>query len=298
MLAAINSHPRDSSIIFDEKPHIYTVLTDQESKYTSVTTFIHQFFAQFDADLIISKMMKSVQWPQSKYFGQSSDQIKELWENNRVSAATAGTNMHKSIECFYNSTQTLEDFVDLPDMQHFISFYEEYGVNLKPYRSEWMIFDEELKLAGSIDFLTENDDGSLDIYDWKRSKEIKKVNPWQSGLYPINHIPDTNYWHYSIQLNLYKALLEKNYDKKVRDLYLVVLHPDNPKYILISVPDLSTEINSLFEYHRNSLLETSQLVNIKDNENIESEHSQTLNIKDNENVESEPTFGLTNGCLL
>ena len=292
MLAKINNHPRDNLIVFDEEPHIYTVLTDPESKYTSVTTFIHQFFGHFDADLIITKMMKSVQWPQSKYFGQSPDEIKQLWKNNGLSASTAGTNMHKSIESFYNGNQTMEDFANMPDLQHFITFYTEYGSNLQPYRSEWMIFDEQLKLAGSIDFVTQNDDGSLDIYDWKRSKEIKKENPWQSGLYPINHIPDSNYWHYSIQLNLYKALLVKNYNKTVKDLYLVVLHPDNHQYILIPVPDLSTEINSLFEYRTQSLLQPSILTNSKDS------NSKDSNSEDDGIVESKPTFHLATGCLL
>jgi nucleoside-diphosphate-sugar epimerase len=41
---------------------------------------------------------------------------------------------------------------------------------------EWMIFDEDLKLAGSIDMVYENPDGTLSIYDWKRSKDISKIN--------------------------------------------------------------------------------------------------------------------------
>ena len=51
-------------------------------------------------------------------------------------------------------------------------------------------------------------------------------NKWQSALTPcIKHLQDSNYWHYCLQLNTYKALLEKNYGVKVKDLYLVCLHP-------------------------------------------------------------------------
>ena len=39
-----------------------------------------------------------------------------------------------------------------------------------------MIWDKELKFAGSIDMVYENPDGSLMIYDWKRSKAIKKTD--------------------------------------------------------------------------------------------------------------------------
>ena len=50
---------------------------------------------------------------------------------------------------------------------------------MTPYRTEWMIWDKDHKLAGSIDMIFENEDGTLSIYDWKRSKEIKKQNKWQ-----------------------------------------------------------------------------------------------------------------------
>jgi CRISPR/Cas system-associated exonuclease Cas4 (RecB family) len=69
-------------------------------------------------------------------------------------------------------------------------------------------------------------------------------------------LPDTNYWHYSLQLNTYKAILEKKYGKKVTDLYLVRLHPDNPKktYELIKCADLSKEIQDLFEERKQKVL--------------------------------------------
>ena len=76
----------------------------------------------------------------------------------------------------------------------------------------------------------------------------------------ISHLPDTNFWHYSLQLNTYKAILESKYNKKITALYLVRLHPDNPKktYELIKCADLSNEIADLFELRRNELLEKSK----------------------------------------
>jgi hypothetical protein len=63
-------------------------------------------------------------------------------------------------------------------------------------------------------------------------------------------LPDTNFWHYSLQLNTYKAILERNYEKKVTDLYLVQLHPIQDGYRLIKCADLSNEISELFEYRK------------------------------------------------
>jgi ATP-dependent exoDNAse (exonuclease V) beta subunit len=252
-LSEKNPHERDQLLVFDEEPHIYTVTSDPDSAYTSCTTFIHHFFQAFDADQVVEKMMRSPKWPQSKYYGQTPDEIKAGWERNRLEASTAGTAMHKNIECFYNGEKTLEDFREEPDMKHFLTFYREHGHLLRPYRSEWMIFDEDLKLAGSIDYVTENEDGSLSLYDWKRSREIKRENPWQSGREPVNHLPDTNYWHYSLQLNLYRAIIERKYGRTVKGLALVVLHPDQSDYLLIEVPDLQDEIRQLFRHREREL---------------------------------------------
>ena len=101
------------------------------------------------------------------------------------------------------------------------------------------------------------EDDSISIYDWKRSKEISKSNGFNEYATTecINHLPNTNYWHYSLQLNIYKAIIERKYNKKVRDLYLVRLHPNNTRktFDLIKCADLSQEVSSLFEYRKQEL---------------------------------------------
>ena len=111
-----------------------------------------------------------------------------------------------------------------------------------------MVWDKELKLAGSIDMLYKNPDGTFSIYDWKRSKEIIKTNRWNKYSHTecISHIPDTNYWHYCLQLNTYKALLEKNYGYQIKDMYLVCLHPNHKSYQRIKVADLQEDVKNLF----------------------------------------------------
>jgi hypothetical protein len=120
------------------------------------------------------------------------------------------------------------------------------------------VFDEAVRISGSIDMVFENldpatgdPDGTLSIYDWKRCKEIKRT-PFSAKDYSPNpviaHIPDTNYWHYCLQLNTYKAILERCYGKRVTDLFLVCLHPDNKNgsYQCIRVADLQAEVAALF----------------------------------------------------
>lgn len=61
-LANLHFHPRDARIKFYEGPHIYTV--DEGTgqgmdgvKFTSVTTWNHHHFEEFDANKIIDDMM-------------------------------------------------------------------------------------------------------------------------------------------------------------------------------------------------------------------------------------------------
>jgi ATP-dependent exoDNAse (exonuclease V) beta subunit len=135
------------------------------------------------------------------------------------------------------------------EWQYFLNFVKDFP-ELKPYRTEWTIYNEDVKISGSVDMIYENPDGTLSIYDWKRAKNITRINNWNKFALPpqICHLPDSNFWHYALQLNTYKVILEDKYDKKVTDLYLVRLHPDaeEKNYELIKLPDLSTEVRQLF----------------------------------------------------
>ena len=268
-----NAHNRDSQIKFYARGHKYEITSDPNSKYTSVTTWNHSHFPKFDADAVIKNIFNGKSWgPDHKYWGQSAEQIKASWKSNGDTVAGAGTSLHERIESFMNNdhlspnyrhNELYEDFVqqhgdidDVKEWNYFLQFVKDHP-DLKPYRTEWMIFDEDLKLAGSIDMVYENLDGTLSIYDWKRSKEITSVNNWNKfALNPlISDMPDTNFWHYSLQLNTYKAILERKYGKIVTNLCLVRLHPDNPEesYELLPVPILTKELNDLFEERKRSI---------------------------------------------
>jgi ATP-dependent exoDNAse (exonuclease V) beta subunit len=253
-LKFLNSHPRDERIHFDEGPHIYTIEGDP-SPYTSVTTWNHSHFSHFDADAIIDKMMTGKNWtnPQYKYYGLTREQIKKLWDDKRDTASRAGTLMHQDIEMYYNGADVQNDSVEFGYFRKFLLDYP----HLKPYRTEWNVFHEELKLSGSIDMVYENPDGTLQIYDWKRVEELK-YEP-EFGKYAttpcIRHMPDTNYWHYALQLNVYKMILETKYQKRITDMNLVCLHPENKykSYQVVNVPVLEAEITDLAMYRYQQL---------------------------------------------
>ena len=269
-LAKQNPHPRDEQISFEETAHKYTITLENGiplENYISVTTWIHTLFSKFDADAIIVKMRNSNKWnPQNKYYGKTDDEIKKLWNDNRDLAAQQGTQMHFDIECYYNNIYVKNDSIEFNYFRQFEQdrlsakelVFDESHSKMVPYRTEWVVFDEEYQFAGSIDMVYEcPDTGNLRIYDWKRCKEIKKSNPFANATAKcVDHLPDTNFWHYTLQLIMYKYILERKYNKKVEELCLVCLHPENKNglYIKIKVPILIDEIIDLFAYRKTQIV--------------------------------------------
>ena len=258
-LAVLNKHPRDDRIQFEEESHIYTI-DGSCVGWISCTKFLHEFFGEFDADAIIAKMMKSSKWSESKYFGMTPEQIKKQWSDKGEASSKAGTRMHLDIERFYNAMLAVGGFtlqdgltglnidqwspVEGPEWNYFCSYQTEYAEKngLIPFRTEWLVFDDEHRLSGSIDMVYKKPDGTLAIYDWKRIEEAKTMNKFQSGIGPVSHLPDTNYWHYSLQLNIYRYILEKNYGYKVSDLALVILHPINSSWRVLKLNIMDDEV--------------------------------------------------------
>lgn len=234
-----NKHERDPLLHFDELTHSYTY---KSNKLVSSTTLIHSFFHPFDSDQIINDMMKSQSWPNNKYYPMTKNEIKTLWSKNSEEAMRLGTKLHLDIEKYLNY-QTISN--ETKEFQFFLNFMKES--KLDPYRTEWKIFDEDSKIAGTIDCCCRNRYGEIVLYDWKRSKEIKRSNfkKKYAKVEYLNHLEDVNFVHYSLQLNLYKYILEKKYHEKVKEMYLVVFHPQFDDYLLVCVPDMQTEIKNI-----------------------------------------------------
>lgn len=246
MLALKNAHVRDQDITFQEDGHIYTIRGDKY--YKSCTTWIKSFFEKFNADAIINKMMASDKWHENKHFGMTKYEIKALWSENGKKAAEFGTSMHKHIEEFYNGK-------DLPDqcpveLTYFMMFYLDHP-ELVPFRTEMMIYDEDIRICGSVDMLFLNEDESLSIYDWKFSKEIQTYSYGKKGLGPLEHMNDCNTVHYSLQLNLYREILERKYGFVIRDMVLVFMHRDlYDSYVKYPVSRI--DMDPILEFRRKS----------------------------------------------
>jgi hypothetical protein len=255
-----NTHPRDDRIQFVEDTHTYFIDGSSDG-VISTTTLIHSFFPHFNADEVLKKMKPSVK--AERYPGLTDAQIREMWSKNGKEASRLGTEMHAQIEEFYNHlidtnnekiAKNDDDKINTPptEFRHFLRFHAEIVEKrgYRPYRTEWSIFDDTILLAGQLDMIYERPDHTFALYDWKRVKELKTENRWEKGMGPFANLDHCNYTHYSLQLNVYKRILETFYAITISEMCLVILHPENDTYIIAEVRDMSDTIDRLWEKRR------------------------------------------------
>jgi len=232
-----NAHPWDQRIVFVDEPHKYFI--DGCCAYIlSATTFISAFLPKFDgpAQAVSTFSGKTfrdtVHRPSHKYHGCTSpEDIQERW----TYWANLGTWLHANIESYFNHEpfevhpENVEPYRQFKEL-----FSDEDWVDWEPFRTEWSIFDPETLIAGQIDFLgmINPQNGHVVIVDWKRCESIGdccfnrfRGLPPSVGYGVCSGLENSKWVKYSLQLNLYKYILEKNYGLYVKKMYLVQCHP-------------------------------------------------------------------------
>ena len=250
MLAEINKHTNDHRISFDEAEHSYFI-NGKKIKF-SVTQIIDHFFPKFDANYwaerkAIQKLNEDQIEFDSEILQETIKEILRGWETKRIDAATKGTILHEKIEDFYNS----KFHKNYPqEFEYFKNFHNKYK-RLKPYRTEWRIFDESFSLAGTVDMVYEKENGDLFIFDWKRTSKLVDKNSqvilkdFNYGFDKLSHIADNSFNRYALQQNVYKFILENYYDKNISSMNLLVLHPDYKNYVHVKLPEMKKETEFL-----------------------------------------------------
>ena len=246
----INSHPNDSRLNFDIENHFYSVDGDQ-IKY-SVTQIIDQFFPEFDSEYWSRiKAKERLDFLGKKYSKEQLDQLQQKilgeWDLKREEASKKGTILHETIENYYNGIFTNDPPVEFSYFESFLNKYPK----MKPYKTEWRVFDSKLSLAGTIDMVYEKPNGELFLFDWKRSSKLVNdigaiiKSDFEYGFDELNNLSNNSYNKYCLQQNLYKYILEENYDKKISSMNILVLHPRYHKYFHLQLPLLKKETEFL-----------------------------------------------------
>lgn len=242
----INAHPRDCRISFEPISHVYTATCADGSlvECKSVTTVVGDFFEKFDADYWANRKATPF---------RTAEMIKAEWERKGQIARDLGTQLHDWIERFYLGEAPQPEALADKAFSNFLAFAK--NTELHPYRSEWRIFSEKYRVAGTLDFLVCSPQGVYEIYDWKRSSKLLDSNHGlicsnsfgKTGRVFLSHIPDTTYHHYALQLSLYRYILEEEYGICVSQGHLGIFHPDYNEPVVKDVPYYRNEAQSILQ---------------------------------------------------
>lgn len=251
----------NDDVIYNDEKHLYLSKKDN-SKYIPVTTLIHEYTNPFNESFWASYkacewilgpegfkplkriLLQSKLWKDEyldtynidkKLFESKRDEVIQCYANKREEACLRGTAWHSKMEeLFYQGDQkTISKYsgggtfdvkkgyykldIDRVILPEFLISYE---------------FDEYLKISGQIDFL-QKDDNEIVIIDWKTSGKIDKDSYFDQSTkkrqmmkFPLENLPDCNFYHYSLQLSLYAYMLQQ-INPKFKIKKLMIVHFDH-----------------------------------------------------------------------
>ena len=215
---------------FNESKHEYKL---GDKVLPSVTKVIKSFFEPFDKDY----WAKFIAMRDSK----TKRQVLQDWKVKR----DWGSKVHQLIEDHINDKR-IKNYPN--EVSGAIDFLKTF--NHKEITSELRVHSNEWLVAGTIDVVLETPEGVI-LLDWKTTKRpIRKENSFQQAKPPINHIGECNYNVYALQLNMYKALFEEAYGKKVIEIGFVIL-PESGPVEYFKVPDYSHEVYLMLDHWQN-----------------------------------------------
>ena len=241
-LKSLHPFPSDNQIQFDEESHTYTV--DGIPVPLSVTALIHRYTRAFVPLIAIQNMRAETRQRYSAQSLVTEEDILHAWERNGKVQRNRGTLMHFHIEQYLNSCVIERPYS--PEFEQFLALHEQVIQDHQiPFRTELSVFSKSLNVCGQIDAIFKRLDDTFTLWDWKRSKLLRYDSRSQMKE-PLDHLPDVNIWHYFLQLNIYRRILQEDYGLSVSAMYLGVLHPSRSQPLCVRVPLMDDEMHLLF----------------------------------------------------
>ena len=228
----------DGKVIFIEETHKYyhtddivngKLLPFNKSKYSfkSPTGIIGDFHEHFDALGISERYVVKHQ------LSITAEELRAEWSEKARVASDRGSLLHSLGESIFDGWN-FGDLPDLPQVGFLMDALEEiYQGDWKLAKTELLVYNTGFKIAGQADIVLKRPSDSgfeYGIFDYKFLKEAlsKKsfYNPrtkqYKKMYGPFRHLPDTNFYHYSIQLEFYRMLMGNLGDKVVNKTLVVV----------------------------------------------------------------------------
>lgn len=243
-------HTNYNDVIFHDDTHEYFV---NGKKCISVTTLIHQYENEFEEEYWAEK--------KANEFQLTTKEIIRAWRFINKKGIMKGSLVHQYGELLFQNKKFEYPKETVIKEFGFDPVYEEYKISIShldkfhklaknkliPVKLEGIFYDEDSLIAGMADMLFYNiTKNEYQIWDYKTNKEFSSKSDFKLK-YPFNNIDQCDLEIYSLQLYLYKFLIEKNTKIKIGDSYLVWLSHRNKNFEIIPVLNREKEVEMIYK---------------------------------------------------
>ena len=221
----------------------------------SVTTFIHEYCNEFDAEGMAEKV--------ANRDGKTVQQVLDEWAYKRDFSCSKGTTCHEWSQSLWSGAEykpllfdESKEYMSALDKikNQAVNFKNDYQEHLEHLIDELPIGSEEFNIASCVDHLFYNKlTGGLVLVDYKTNSLMEGYNKkaYKKAMkVPLSHINDDALHHYYIQLSIYKFLIEKYTGLKVDEMFIVYMSENIENYEIIEIPYLYEEVRKILELRR------------------------------------------------
>lgn len=216
----------DGLVSFQDEGHIYRM---GDKILTGVTTFIHRFTEEFDTERIATNYALK--------HNLNKAEVIAGWKQEGDYSTEQGGHVHKVLEDVFN-TGVLDEDIRYPKQKTAIKFVKDlfFTGRLIPVASEIVVHNGVI--ASQIDKIVKNPAGDHFILDYKTNKRIERYSFRDRRMKaPFQKYMDCNFYHYSLQVGIYRKLC-KEYD--IKDVFIIHFGEENYEIIKpvpIIIPD-------------------------------------------------------------
>lgn len=203
-----------AEIIFDPTGHSYTY---EGKPLVGTTRLLAQLKRPFDRTSWARREAEKLGITVEAFLTEQDADFKRRMQH--------GDDVHSWIAHELRSFQRHEADQNAGSLPEIFAFRHFWSSNkYEPYLVEWIIGDADLGLAGTTDAVIYNPDTGLHhLWDWKTGTKFRTENRFQNLLPPFASLNDCELVNYSLQLSLYRLIIERNTDLMLGDSHLLYL---------------------------------------------------------------------------
>lgn len=218
----------------------------------SVTRLIEEYCNEFDKELIAKRV--------AKRDNKTINQVLKEWEYKNQFACTKGTTCHEYAQSLWSGEHwNCDNFDFSSEYEEAIfkikkqadEFYEDFKNEFQHLADEFIIGSQEYDIASAVDHLFIDNESNIYLIDYKTNSYMTGYNkeaykkPMKA---PLQHLNDDALTHYKLQLSIYKYLIEKYTELKIKDMIIIYFTENQEHYSKINIPYLKKEVEDILEW--------------------------------------------------